>query len=320
MMSRQTISVVTPVYNEAENLPLFYQELTALARTIDYKIELIFVDDGSADDSVAVIENLGHDKQKAGNVSVKLVKLSRNFGKEIATTAGIESALGDAVIILDADLQHPIDIIPKFIEQWQQGDEVVIGIRASDSKDSLIKKVGSEAFYRIMNRISETKIVPHSTDFRLLDRKVVDAFKQFTERERITRGLIDWLGFKRGYVKYMERPRAHGEASYSTSKLFKLALNSFTSHSLFPLKLAGYIGVAFMVVFGVAGLFTYIEVFLMKDPMGLQITGTALLGMLMLFSIGIVLSSLGLIAMYIANIHGEVNNRPLYVVSEDKEL
>ncbi|HSH55624.1 MAG TPA: glycosyltransferase family 2 protein [Candidatus Limnocylindrales bacterium] len=314
-MSKELISVVTPVYNETKNIPIFFKQLNEIADSLEHKLELIFVDDGSSDDSVAIIEGL-----KPKKVVVRLIELSRNFGKEVATTAGIEAAKGDAVIIIDSDLQHPIECIPEFIAKWKEGYEVVIGVRATHEHYNALKKYGSKTFYKIMNRISETKIVPHSTDYRLIDRKVVEAFKGFTERQRLTRGLIDWLGFKRGYVYFKTGKRIHGKPSYSTHKLIKLALNSFTAHSLFPLRLAGYIGLAFILIFGVLGLFTYIEVFLMGDPMGLNISGTALLAMLLLFAIGIVLCSLGLIALYIANIHGEVINRPLYVVRTHKEL
>lgn len=306
---------MTPVFNESKNIPLFHEELLAVAKQSAYRFELIFVDDGSQDDSVAVIEGL-----KPTNVAVRLVELSRNFGKEIATTAGIKEAKGAAVILIDADLQHPIACIPKFIEKWSRGSEVVIGVRKSDGHNKILKKIGSRIFYRIMNRISETKIVPHATDYRLMDRKVVDAFNEFTERQRITRGLIDWLGFKRSYVSFVTNERINGKAGYSLSKLTKLAVTSFTAHSLVPLRLAGYIGVIMMLFFGVAGMFTYIEVFLLHDPWGLHITGTATLAMLVLFAIGIVLACLGIIALYIATIHGEAINRPLYVVRSKKEL
>ncbi len=309
------ISVVTPVYNESKNIPIFLKQLNEVAHSLEHKLEVIFVDDGSRDDSVTVIEQL-----KPGKVAVRLIQLSRNFGKEIATTAGIEAAKGDAVVIIDSDLQHHISCMPEFVAKWREGYEVVIGVRATHEHYTALKKYGYKLFYEIMNRISETKIVPHSTDYRLIDRKVVDAFKSFTERQRLTRGLIDWLGFKRGYVYFETGKRLHGEPSYSNSKLIKLALNSFTAHSLFPLRLAGYTGLIFIMLFGALGLFTYIEVFLMGDPMGLNITGTALLAMLLLFAIGIVLCSLGLIALYIASIHGEVINRPLYVVRTEKEL
>ncbi len=314
-MALGLISVVTPVYNESKNIPIFFKQLNDIADSLEHKLEVIFVDDGSRDDSVAVIEQLKH-----GKMTVRLIELSRNFGKEIATTAGIEAAKGDAVVIIDSDLQHPISCMPEFVTKWKEGCEVVIGVRATHEHDNALKKYGSKMFYKIMNRISETKIVPHSTDYRLIDRKVVEAFKNFTERQRLTRGLIDWLGFRRGYVHFKTGKRIHGKPSYSTSKLIKLALNSFTAHSLFPLRLAGYIGLVLVLVFGALGLFTYIEVFLLRDPMGLGITGTALLAMLLLFAIGIVLCSLGLIALYIANIHGEVINRPLYVVRDQKKI
>lgn len=319
-MASATISVVTPVFNESKNIPLFYQELVRVSKTIQHDIELIFVDDGSSDDSVAVIETLKNDLKKPKNFIVRLVELSRNFGKEIATTAGIEATSGDAVIILDSDLQHPINVIPEFIKKWEQGFEVVVGIRTTHAHYNYVKKLGSEVFYKIMNQISETKIVPHSTDFRLIDRKVVNVFSEFTERQRITRGLIDWLGFKRGYIYFDAGKRINGEPSYNTRQLVKLALNSFTSHSLLPLRLAGYTGTALLCVFGPLGLFSYLEVYLLHDPWGLNITGTAVLGMLLLFAVGIVLSSLGLIAMYIASIHGEVINRPLYVVRRNKKI
>jgi dolichol-phosphate mannosyltransferase len=319
-MGNSVISIVTPVYNESENIPHFYQEISKIFRKISHPYELIFVDDGSADDSSHVVKSLKKVKQPDDNNVIRLITLSRNFGKEIATTAGIEAATGKAVIVLDADLQHPINKIPKFIEKWEDGCDVVVGVRATDGHDDPIKKLGSNMFYKIMNKISDTRIEPHSTDFRLLDRKVVSEFRKFTERERITRGLIDWLGYKRGYVRFKTRERLHGTPSYTTAKLFRLAFTSFTSHSLFPLKLTGYAGIFLMGFFGPLGLFTYIEVFLLKDPMGLQVTGTAMLGILVIFAIGIVLTSQGLMALYIANIHKEVSNRPLYVISEKKDI
>lgn len=314
-MSKRLISIVTPVFNEAENIPLFYKAVCKVAKKSAYKYEVIFVDDGSTDRSVEIVESLIKKE-----CSIRIVELSRNFGKEIATTAGIETAKGDAVIILDSDLQHPIDVIPDFIAEWERGTEVVIGVRTTHAHYNKIKKLGSELYYKLMNVVSDTKIIPHSTDFRLLDRKVVDAFSTFTERQRITRGLIDWLGFKRGYVYFEANEREHGQPSYTLMKLTKLAVNSFTSHSLFPLRFAGYLGAAFMFIFGVLGVLVYIEMYILHDPMGLAISGSAMLAIVLLFAVGIVLFCLGLIALYIANIHGEVINRPLYVVRKNKDI
>lgn len=314
-MAKPIISIVVPVCNEAENIPILYSEIAKIAKQSKYDFTVIFVDDGSTDGSSNVIKSI-----KPLHCSVRLIQLSRNFGKEIATTAGIEMSVGQAVILVDADLQHPISAIPQFIKKWEEGYEVVIGVRTVHSHFGIIKKLGSSLFYRIMNLISETKIVPHSTDFRLLDKTVVNAFGSFTERQRVTRGLIDWLGFNRGFVHFQAGKRLHGKPTYSTAKLIKLALNGITAYSLFPLRLAGYLGVLFMVIFGTVGLFAYVEMFVLGDPMRLAISGTAFLALLLLFAIGIILTCLGLIALYIANIHGEVINRPLYVVREDRRL
>lgn len=307
-----SVTIVTPVYNEAESIPYFHKEISAVAKNSNYKFTVIYVDDGSTDDSVKIIESL-----KPKHCKIRLVELSRNFGKEIATTAGIEASDGDAVVIVDSDLQHPISAIPEFIKKWEEGYEVVVGVRKTHSHNNVVKKLGSGLFYKIMNRISETKLVPHSTDFRLMDRKVVDVFGTFTERQRITRGLIDWLGFRRGFVYFEAGKRLYGTPSYSTAKLMKLALNGITAHSLFPLRVAGYLGVIMTVFFGALGIFAYVERYILDDPLGLAISGTALLAILLLFTIGVILICLGLIALYIANIHGEVVNRPLYVTRRD---
>ena len=308
------LSVVTPVHNEQQTIVPFFSALDAVAKTLAYKLELIFVDDGSTDESASAIRSL----IGSSSLEVRLVELSRNFGKEIALTAGIEASEGSAVILIDSDLQHPPEKIPEFIASWEDGNEVVIGVRTRHASDTTIKRIGSRAFYRIMNSISETKSIPHATDFRLLDRVVVDAFSRFTERQRITRGLIDWLGFKRAVVYFEANDRLYGEPSYSTLKLFRLALNSFIAHSLMPLRIAGYLGTFITLFSGMLGVFIIIEHYWMNDPLKLNPSGTALLGIMLLFLVGVILACLGLIALYIANIHGEVTNRPLYVTRPER--
>lgn len=305
----QLISIITPMYNEEDNIVPFYKAISKVLAKLPYRFEILFVDDGSKDASAQKVLELpksAHD--------IRLISLARNFGKEIATTAGIHEAKGDAAIILDSDLQHPIDKIPTFIKEWEKGNDVVIGVRENTGHNNKIKKLGSDTFYKIMNRMSRTNIIPHSTDYRLIDRQVIDAFVQFTERERITRGLIDWLGFERSVVYFTPNEREFGTPSYTFAKLVKLAMTSFTAHSLFPLKLAGYLGLIFIVFFGGLGFVVFVEMYMMGDPAGLAISGTALLAILLLFAIGILLSCLGLIALYVATIHGEVTNRPLYVI------
>ena len=311
------ISIIIPVYNEEKNIPLIYGELIKvwgdLKKKYDY--EIIFVDDGSMDNSENILEEMAKN-----NPLIKFIQFSRNFGKEIATTAGLDVAIGDAVFMIDADLQHPVELMPNFIEKWQNGAEVVIGVRNKNKREGLVKKLGSFFFYKIMNAIGETKIMPRATDYRLLDKKVVLAFRRLTEHGRMTRGLIAWLGFKRDYIYFDANERIHGKARYNKAKLMKLALSSIVAHSLFPLKLAGYLGVIITFFSSGLGLFIIIEMYLLRDPWGLSITGTAALAVLILFLVGIILCCLGFIALYIANINNEVTNRPLYIIKRKKNL
>ncbi len=312
-MNQQLISIIVPVYNEAPNIPPLYAEIAKSTRKLPYRFELIFVDDGSTDDSPYVLRKLAETHR-----GVRLIRLARNFGKEVAMTAGMHAARGDAVTIMDADLQMPPSLLGQFIQKWQEGAEVVVGVFTSRNM-SRIRTLGARCFYSIMQKIAHTKITPHATDYRLLDRQVVNAFNQMTERNRITRGLIDWLGFKRAYVHFDQEPRRNGTPTYSFRKLVTLAMNSFTAYSLVPLKLAGYLGVIILTLAVPSGVFMFIERFILHDPWNWQITGTAYLAMLLLFMVGVVLACLGLISLYIANIHAEVTNRPLYVIREESE-
>jgi glycosyltransferase involved in cell wall biosynthesis len=308
-MGQKLISIVVPLHNESLNIPLLYKELDKSTKDLPYLFEFVFIDDGSTDDSQERLAELtGKDER------VRVIEFARNFGKEAAVSAGLDATWGEAAIILDADLQHPPELIPKFIAKWEAGDEVVVGIRRYSSKEGLMKRTTSDWFYRLFHLVSHTQITPHATDFRLLDKKVIRVFRQLTERDRITRGLIDWMGFKRGYIHFTAGDRAAGVATYSWRKLVALAVNSFTGYSLFPLKLAGYLGVLILLTAVPAGLFMYVERFVLSDPWNLQITGTAFLAMLVLILIGVVLGCLGLMSLYIAHIHAEVTNRPLYVV------
>jgi glycosyltransferase involved in cell wall biosynthesis len=302
------ISMIIPMMNEEENVKDIYIHLKdVFAGMKGYTYEFIYVDDGSKDASVMNVQELEDSDPK-----VRLLRLARNFGKEIATSAGLHAAEGEAAIMIDADLQHPPKLIPDFIEKWEEGFDVVIGKREfSDTYASYFKRVSARWFYRIMNSISSVELTPHATDFRLLDRSVIDEFNRFTERNRITRGLIDWLGFSRCYVEFTPDKRVRGIPSYTFKNLVNLATNSIISLSLFPLKLAGYLGIVIMLVSGPVGLVVLYNKFFMNDSF--NFSGPASLAILILFLIGIVLVCLGLVALYIANIHSEVVNRPLYV-------
>jgi dolichol-phosphate mannosyltransferase len=312
-MSQELISIVVPMYNEEQNLPHLYKELKKHIDTLPYQFEMLFVDDGSADNSAAVVRAITHRDKR-----VRLVQLARNFGKEAAVSAGLAETRGDAAIIIDADLQMPPKLMGQFIQKWKAGAEVVVGVFAARNMGWL-RRMGASWFYRLMQTIGSTKITPHATDYRLLDRQVINAFDGLTERNRITRGLIDWLGFERTYVYFEQAPRKFGRPNYSFTKLVQLAMNSITAYSLVPLKLAGYLGVTILTLSAPLGLFLVTERFVLGDPLHWGINGTTMLATLILFLVGVMLACLGLMSLYIAHIHTEVVNRPLYVV-RDKPL
>lgn len=311
--SRKLVSVLVPCFNESKNIvPLCSKLNEVFEKHPDYTFDILFVDDGSVDDTVEQIKQLANCSQ-----NIKLIELSRNFGKEVALTAGIHEADCDALIIMDSDMQHPPEIISSFIKEWESGFDIVATKRIEIENRSFVKKIGSKAFYRIMSYISETEMVSGSTDFRLLDRKVVVELKRFTERNRLVRGMIDWVGYNKTYVEFSAPERLHGEAGYTLSKLFKLAVNSITSFSLLPLRIAGFLG----------GLISLVSTFLLfwmlidKVILG-QSTFTSISYVIVVntFLIGLVLICLGFIALYIGNIHVEVVNRPLFIVKNKTNI
>ena len=310
LMSKPTlISVVIPCHNEAGNLEALHAALTVATRHAPETFEFIYVDDGSTDDTLALVKGL-----KARHDNIRLIELTRNFGKEIAVTAGLKAAHGDAAITIDADLQHPPVLIPDLIDAWKGGAEVVVGIRRNLGRHApLLKRAGSAMFYRVMNAVSDVHLRAGASDYRLLDRVVINEFNRFTEHGRLSRGLIDWLGFRRAYVEFIPARRHAGTAGYSYAKLMRLFTTSVISMSFFPLRIAGYVGLIITTISGPLGVFIFVEKYLMRDSLGLGFTGPAILAVILLFLSGIILMSLGLIALYIATIHTEVMNRPLYV-------
>ena len=315
--TKPLLSIVVPVYNEVEGVEQFHNkillpEVEKITKT-DY--EIIYVNDGSKDKTLLLLTKLAEK-----NTRIKVVNLSRNFGKEIATTAGIKISSGKATIIMDGDGQHPPNLIGQFVDKWQNGAQVVIGIRSSNQKEGFIKKWGSWAFYHLFNRTSGAEIVPRSTDFRLIDSCVRSAFVEFSERQRITRGLIDWLGFRREYIEFHAPARLAGEASYKTGQLFKLAMNSFISLSLKPLFFFGWVGVFIALLSLAVGVFILIEQIILQDPIGINFTGTAMLGVFMSFLIGLVLISQAMIAIYLSRVHEQTQARPMFVIDSDNSV
>lgn len=304
------ISIVIPVYNEAENIFNLHSRLeNVIASLPQFEWEYIFVNDGSSDRSLETLKNLASKDHK-----VKALDFSRNFGKEIALTAGAHEAQdSDALICIDADLQHPPELIPTLVAKWEDGAEVVVTIRTEIEKQSLLRRVGSHLYYWLMRKMSGVDIKAKTTDFRIYDKKVVQAFIKTTERERMFRGIMDWMGFRRAYVEFKADARAEGQAAYSYAKLCRLAVNSLTAFSLWPLRVAGYLGVLISTISG--GLF----IWMLANYLVLKVwiyTPLAMVVVINTFLIGIVLIALGLVALYVGIIHTEVINRPLYIVRE----
>lgn len=303
------LSLIIPAYNEADGLPDFHASLLHILNDLDMPHEVLYVDDGSTDTTARIVEAWHTDDK-----SIKLVKLSRNFGKEAAMTAGISSAKGDAIMLLDADGQHPVQLIPQFVKAWQAGAQVVIGVRQDSEGIDSFKRLGSKYFYQLFNRMSQQPLIPGSTDFRLISREVADALLSLPENDRITRGLIDWLGFKREFIRFTAPPRLHGAATYNRRKLMQLATNSFVSLTSAPIYLFGYIGIFITIVSFIVGFLVFIEQLVLDDPLYWNFTGTAMLGILLIFLVGVVLLSQGILALYISHIHTQSKGRPLYVI------
>lgn len=303
------------MFNEAKGLDGLHKDLTQmLQKTVQQKYEIIYCDDGSYDGTNELIKRWCNKNPK-----VKLVTLARNFGKEIAVSAGLAAAKGQAVITLDADGQHPVSLVPEFIKRWQAGGKVIIGLRASNQKEGLIKKYGSRLFYGPYNKLMNLRLVPGATDFRLIDASVLRDFLRMTERNRITRGMIDWLGYEQEHIKFSANPRRHGHAGYSFKKLFKLAIDSMISLSISPLYIAMYLGIFILPISAVIGACLLVNE-LAGDPLGWNASGSAYLMVLLLFLVGVILVSQGIIGLYLSQIHTETQNRPLYVIDQERSV
>ena len=307
-MPQRSVTLLIPIYNEIGNIPALVREIDAVVAGLpEYDFRMLFVDDGSSDGSAAMLETLAARDERIG-----VIELSRNFGKELALTAGLHALDCAAVIIMDADLQHPPAYIPEMIAKWEEGYEIVATRRTKSDRQPLVRRLGSNLFYWLLNSMSEFKMEPGTTDFRLLDRIVVDALKQFTENNRMVRGLIDWMGFKKTFIEFEAPDRHSGKPGYSYTRLFQLALNSFTAFSLVPLKLAGYLGMFVITAFGLLLAFMIADKFWMGGRFGF--TPISFVIVTNVIMNGVVLACIGLVALYIGHIHTEVIGRPLYLI------
>jgi dolichol-phosphate mannosyltransferase len=307
-MQKPIYSIIAPVFNEEESLPVLYDRIVETMVKTGSPWELVLVDDGSRDKSTGIIREMAKKDAR-----IRPVIFARNFGHQIAVTAGLDYCRGDAAIIIDADLQDPPEVILQMIDLWKEGNEVVYAIRAEREGESWFKKVTASLFYRMIYRITDVKIPLDSGDFRLLDRKVIDVMNQMREKHRFLRGMSSWIGFKQVGLPYRRAARFAGVTKYPFSKMMKLALNAITSFSYFPLQMATFIG------FFAAGVsILAIPVVAIGRLAGSQaFFGQATTLIAVLFLGGVQLISLGILGEYIGRIYDEVKGRPLYIVREE---
>lgn len=304
------LSIIIPCYNEKDSLPELYKKITGVIEKVDnLSYQLIFVNDGSTDGSEHILRQIFMENPE----KIKIINLSRNFGKEIAIMAGIDHADGESVLLIDADLQHPPEKIVDFVNLYRTGKyDIIQGIKLSRNDENLLRNISSIMFYRMFNFLSDIKIEENSSDYILLSNKALKAFKSIRERERFNRGLFSWIGFQKGYVYFHTNRRSSGKSKFNAYKLLKLAIDSVVSFSTLPLRIASVIGVS---ISGISFMLALIIV-LQKIFFGIEVKGYASVIVAVFFLGGIQLIFLGVIGEYIAKIYSEVKNRPPYIIKE----
>jgi glycosyltransferase involved in cell wall biosynthesis len=302
---RASLSVVVPLFNEEDVLPDFHRRVSTVLDAIEADTEIIYVNDGSSDRTMALLTEIhGRDPRAA------VIELSRNFGKEVAMSAGLDAARGDAVIVIDADLQDPPELIPEMLRKWREGNDVVVMRRRSRAQESWLKKTTARVFYRAMDRMGSIDIPENVGDFRLLSRRAAAALRRFPERTRFMKGLFAWIGFPSTEIEYDRDGRYAGASKWNYWRLWNFALEGITSFSVGPLKLASYVGFFTSVAAFAFGMKFVIKTLLYGDP----VAGFPTLVTLVLFLGGLQLMALGVIGEYLARMFIEVKQRPLYLV------
>ena len=303
--SMSDLCVVVPAYNESDGLREFHKRLAAVLDKLDLRSQILYVDDGSRDGTYAVMESL-----RESDARVSTLKLSRNFGKELALTAGLDHAHADAVIVIDADLQDPPELIPEFVRHWREGNDIVYGTRSSRAGETGFKKLTAAGFYRVMSRLSATPVPRDTGDFRLLSRRALDGLKQLRERQRFMKGLFTWVGYRQKAIVYDRDPRFAGTSKFNYWRLWNFALEGITSFSTAPLRIATYIGILTALLAFVFGLYVFGKALFYGDP----VRGYPTLMVVVLFLGGTQLMALGLIGEYLGRLYMEAKQRPLYLV------
>ena len=310
-VERPRYSFVIPVYNEQETLPELHARLSSVLDELDGESEVILVDDGSADETYNVLRGL-----HTLDPRFKAIRLARNFGHQLAITAGLDFAVGDAVIVMDADLQDPPEVVPALVERWREGYEIVYAVRARREADPWLKRVTAAGFYRVIRRLARMDMPTDVGDFRLVDRRALEAFRSLRERNRYVRGMFSWVGFRQTGVAYERPERFAGETKYPFRKSLRLAVDGIVSFSDVPLRLALSLGFVISGVSFVVGIFAIIA----KLAGAFTVPGWASLLVVVSFVGGVQLVVIGVMGLYIGRIYDEVKNRPLYIVREAEGL
>ena len=306
-MTHPTLSIVAPVYNEEEILPEFYARVSEVMTKLDITWELILVNDGSRDRSMEIMFSIA-----AEDDHVRVVNFARNFGHQVAVTAGIDHAEGDAVILIDADLQDPPEVIGDMLQKWREGYDVVYAVREQREGESWFKLTTAKLFYRMLYRITDVDIPVDTGDFRLMDAKVAQVLRDMREHNRFIRGMTSWVGFKQTGVEYVREERFAGETKYPLRKMIRLAVTAITGFSIFPLQMATFVGFATALISAI--LIVFVIIARLSGYQAFEGQTTTLV--MVLFLGGIQLISLGIIGEYLGRIYDEVRGRPLYVVDK----
>ncbi|MBO4531839.1 MAG: glycosyltransferase family 2 protein [Paludibacteraceae bacterium] len=306
------ISILVPCHNEQENIEKLYDALVeSIAKINGYQWEIVFVDDGSFDDTLSRIKQLRERDER-----VCFISLSRNFGKENAMLAGFDHITGDAVIIMDADLQHPPHLMAEMIAEWESGYDDVYAERLNRGKESWLRRKLSMLYYRLLQRMAKVDVLPNVGDFRLLDRKCIDSLKKLRETQRYTKGLYCWIGFKKKKISFQQADREKGKSSFSYHRLFNLAIEGITSYTTAPLRISTVVGIVVSLVAFIYMCYVLIKTILYGEP----VQGYPTLVILILFLGGVQLLSLGIIGEYLGRVFHETKNRPVYLISEQEGI
>ena len=299
------ISLIVPVFNEEQSLPMFMD--TVVNKLAGLRLEIIFIDDGSTDNTMSLLRQIS-----AMNNHVQILKLSRNFGKEAALTAGLKHCNGEVAIPVDVDLQDPLEIIHDFVAKWREGFDVVQGVRHERQNDGFLKRYSAGTYYQIFNYISDLKMTPHSGDFRLLDRKAINALIELPERVRFMKGLFTWIGFSTTEVSYRRLKRSEGQSKFKFKQLFRLGLDGVISFSSMPIRIWSVIGM----VIAIPAIIFMFYIVIRTLFMGIDVPGYASIVSIVLFLGGIQFITLGVIGEYVGRIFIEVKGRPIYIIEE----